>query len=57
MNAKVSIFVALRGDGILVHVFNVKAEQTLEWFKAHADELAKQVLPGVDYVALNVEAA
>lgn len=33
----------------------VEADAPLSWIKAHADEIASQHLPGVDYCALNVE--
>jgi len=33
----------------------VEADAPLSWIKAHADEIARQHLPGVDYCALNVE--
>jgi len=40
----------------VVHVFTVTADKPLEWFKAHADELARQALPGALYDALMVAA-
>ncbi len=60
MNIKLSVIAPVPScklGQLVMHVFNVKAEQSLEWFKAHADEMARQFLPGVNYVALNVEAA
>lgn len=46
-----------RCDNIVMHVFTVSADQPLDWFKQHADELASKCLPQTPYVALNVEPA
>jgi hypothetical protein len=57
MNARLSVFVSLKSGGTVVHVFLVSANATLDWFKRNADEMAGKFLPGVNYSALNVEAA
>jgi hypothetical protein len=44
-------------EGTIVHLFTVSADKPLDWFKQHADELAGKCLPGIPYVALNVETA
>jgi hypothetical protein len=40
----------------VVHVFTVEVEQTLDWLKQHADELAERLTRRVDYVGLYVTA-
>lgn len=55
MIARLSVFVPLKTGDTVVHVFNVEAPKSLDWFKANADELAGLCLPGTQYNALNVE--
>ena len=55
MNAKLSIFIQTKFDTTVMHIFNVEADETLDWFKSNADELASKCMPGAQYTALNVE--
>ena len=55
MIVKLSVFVPLNNGGTKIHIFDVEADQSLSWFKNHADEMASTFVPGVQYNALNVE--
>lgn len=56
MQVSFSIFTPVpKCDGLVMHVFSLDADQPLDWFKQHADELAARCLPGTPYVALGVE--
>lgn len=57
MIARLSVFVPLKTGDTVVHVFKVEADQSLDWFKRNADELATKCTKGAQYNALNVEAA
>ncbi len=61
-----SVFLPVAGGNTLVSVYRIKVDNTIEWVKAHADEIAAQALGndarfgkvnGGVYVALNVEPA
>lgn len=39
----------------VVYVFKVEAAAPLQWFKDHADELARRAYPDFDYDALMIE--
>lgn len=51
-----SVLIPLQAGGHVVHVYRIEHAQSLEWTRAHADELARRMHGGA-YVALLVEPA
>ena len=49
-----SILSPLTNGGTVVNNFSLEANTPLEWFREHADELARTCMPDVNYTALNV---
>lgn len=53
-DSRVSVLVPLAAGGHVVHVFIIGGHG-VAWAKAHADEIARVMLPGAPYNALMVE--
>jgi hypothetical protein len=56
---ELSVFLRLISDAVVVHVFQIKVEQPIEWVKKNADEMAAKFLTGAvkNYCALMVKEA
>ena len=53
---ELSVFVRLISDAVVVHVYQIKVAQPIEWVRKNADEMAQKFLTGAvkNYCALMV---